>query len=471
MAYQSSSLSGNRRNTQINYNSQRDSGSQYGDKSNSNYYNYNLNYYQRKQYSKSNSRGNHSNTYATRTSYNKDTSSGTQSQLWMGDLDPKWSEKDIRNIWESLGENPTSIKMMKEKVADTRSVKQPYCFINFASQNSAEMALLKNGLQIPGSTKALKLNWAGSSYGGVSNESVSFTATEHQGKTQMKPENSIFVGDLNSDVTEPILLESFSKKYPGQVKQVKIMHDPLTGLSKNFGFVRFFNLLVKLKALQEMSGFIINNRPIRVGAASGVSSGVSNASHTSKESIAVLDTVDYSNINLSQVQPALNQFTDSNNTTLVVRGLSSKFSEDELGNHFIAFGDIVYCKISADLNTGYIKFYLRASAELALMFLHGSIINDCNLKVTWGKSSKVELRYINFEPDNSPDYSKAEPGPDYVGAFLPYYIRFDKIVPQEVKELSLKIKDQGDPLTTTEEDELYIKKSMHRDELLDGAPI
>ena len=47
----------------------------------------------------------------------------------------------------------------------------------------------------------------------------------------------------------------------------QVITDPLTGRSKGYGFVRFGNEAERDRSLTEMSGHIINSRPIRVSVA------------------------------------------------------------------------------------------------------------------------------------------------------------------------------------------------------------
>ncbi len=48
---------------------------------------------------------------------------------------------------------------------------------------------------------------------------------------------------------------------------LQVITDPLTGRSKGYGFVRFGNEAERDRSLTEMSGHVINSRPIRVSIA------------------------------------------------------------------------------------------------------------------------------------------------------------------------------------------------------------
>lgn len=453
------------------YQSQRDyrqynngGGNRYSSGGYANYNKYNTNQYQsqvqqRKPYNRSNNyqdyppRNNYQNSY-DQGNY----SSENQNQLWMGDLDPSWDENAIKKIWSAFGETPVAVKIIRDKFDFTNSkTNAGYCFVSFANQKAVSTAVLKNGLQIPGSTKVFKLNWAS---GGSS------APQENSFKSAGKPhiDYSIFVGDLGSDVTEPMLFECFNKVYPNQVKQAKIMFDPVTKLSKGFGFVRFNTSFTQQKALNEMNGAIAGNRPIRVGMAAGSSNNAVGQDLTSKTETPVP-----SNIQIVQSQPTLNAHTDPDNTTIIIKGLSSKFSEDELCLHFIAFGNIVYCKLASDFNSGIIKYFLRSSAETALLFMHGSIVNDCRIVVNWGKSDDAELSKINFMPNDSKAYNKASPAPLHYGLFSQHNIRFDKLSKEQALEVRQNILEESEPISTNKLNDIYVSGKLQRDELLDSA--
>lgn len=83
----------------------------------------------------------------------------------------------------------------------------------------------------------------------------------------------------------------------------------------------------------------------------------------------------------SPVQPTspqhtLNQFTDPNNTTVFVGGLSGVTHEDELRGVFAPYGDITYVKIPPGKGCGFVQFVHRQSAEMAINQLNGYQIGN-----------------------------------------------------------------------------------------------
>jgi len=70
-------------------------------------------------------------------------------------------------------------------------------------------------------------------------------------------------------------------------------------------------------------------------------------------------------------QHSVNQFTDPNNTTVFVGGLTGVTHEDELRSAFSMFGDITYVKIPPGKGCGFVQFVHRQSAEMAINQLNG----------------------------------------------------------------------------------------------------
>jgi cleavage stimulation factor subunit 2 len=74
--------------------------------------------------------------------------------------------------------------------------------------------------------------------------------------------NDIFVGNLDYATTEDQLHALFSEV--GELRTVKLMMDPSTGVSKGFGFVEYMDPNCALSAIRNMNGTEINGRGIRV---------------------------------------------------------------------------------------------------------------------------------------------------------------------------------------------------------------
>ncbi len=78
------------------------------------------------------------------------------------------------------------------------------------------------------------------------------------------PDNDyrIFCGDLGNEVTDEVLANAF-KKYSTFVK-AKVVRDKKTLKSKGFGFVSILGQDDYIKAMREMDGKYVGNRPIKL---------------------------------------------------------------------------------------------------------------------------------------------------------------------------------------------------------------
>ena len=72
----------------------------------------------------------------------------------------------------------------------------------------------------------------------------------------------IFCGDLGNEVTDDVLANAF-KRYPSFTK-AKVIRDKVTRKSKGFGFVSLLNVEDYARAMKEMEGKYIGNRPVKL---------------------------------------------------------------------------------------------------------------------------------------------------------------------------------------------------------------
>jgi len=144
-----------------------------------------------------------------------------------------------------------SLKVIRNK---HNGSSEGYGFVEFESHDVADKVLQEfNGAPMPNTDQPFRLNWASFSTGEK--------RLENNG-----PDLSIFVGDLAPDVSDALLHETFSEKYPS-VKAAKVVLDANTGRSKGYGFVRFGDENERTKAMTEMNGVKCSSRAMRIGPA------------------------------------------------------------------------------------------------------------------------------------------------------------------------------------------------------------
>lgn len=86
-------------------------------------------------------------------------------------------------------------------------------------------------------------------------------------------------------------------------------------------------------------------------------------------------------------------FTDPNNTTVFVGGLSSEVTEQTLFMLFKPFGIIQQVKIPPGKNCGFIKYSTREEAEEAIAAMQGFVIGGNRVRLSWGRVSANNKKY------------------------------------------------------------------------------
>ncbi len=161
------------------------------------------------------------------------------------------------------------------------------------------------------------------------------------------------------------------------------MTDPQTGKSRGYGFVRFGDEGERDRALVQMNGQLLSNRNIRVSLA------------TAKKSTSM--STAYSGGSIGSYTASANNGTtggalspgdlDPSITTLFIGGLSSNVSESELRMLFQPFGEIIYVKIPPGKGCGFVQYTERAHAERAMAAMHGQVIGNGAVRISWGRAS------------------------------------------------------------------------------------
>lgn len=191
------------------------------------------------------------------------TSNISRSTLWWGDLEPWMDEEYAKQVCGLMGWDPVNIKVPHPALdpsAGQQANNPGYAFLTFPTPAHAAsiLAQINNGGKpptMPNSSKPFVLNWA-SSVTSASPTSATFppsAATYTSGGQQYPKEYSIFVGDLAPETSNSDLVAVFRNPVLGlrndrepkfirpfvSCKSAKIMLDPVTGVSRGYGFVRY----------------------------------------------------------------------------------------------------------------------------------------------------------------------------------------------------------------------------------------
>ncbi|EGC28470.1 hypothetical protein DICPUDRAFT_51830, partial [Dictyostelium purpureum] len=164
--------------------------------------------------------------------------------------------------------------------------------------------------------------------------------------------------------------------------------DPQTGLPKGYGFIKFLNENERDRALIEMQGFYINNKPIKVN------------SPTHKRLNSQLSTI-----------PDLSS-TDPTNTAIYVSQLDPYIDEGVLQTIFGAYGEISFIKMLNNKFSAFVNYVTRESAEAAFG-LNNYAVGNSRLKIQWGKN-------IAPPPPKSPLNGQQLPPAHYADGYQSY---------------------------------------------------
>ncbi|KAI0682642.1 hypothetical protein C8Q76DRAFT_637103 [Earliella scabrosa] len=211
--------------------------------------------------------------------------------LWWGELEPWMDEEYAKQVCNLMGWDPLNIKVPRpapDPITGQQANNPGYCFLTFPTQAQAAAVLSQvnnssTPLIMPNSSKPFSLNWASSVPSApmppsMPGQTISIPGVQNP---QYPKEYSIFVGDLAPEVSNSDLVAVFRNPVLGlrndreprfirpflSCKSAKIMLDPVTGVSRGYGFVRFTDEADQQRALIEMHGLYCLSRPMRISPA------------------------------------------------------------------------------------------------------------------------------------------------------------------------------------------------------------
>ncbi|XP_047309347.1 polyadenylate-binding protein 2-like [Impatiens glandulifera] len=155
---------------------------------------------------------------------------------------------------------------------------------------------------------------------------------------------SLYVGDLDVNVTDSVLYDHFS--HIGQVISVRVCKDMTTRHSLGYGYVNYGNADDANRAIQMLNFTLLNGKSIRVM--------------------------------LSCRDPTLRRSGAGN---VFIKNLDKTIDNKQLHDTFSTFGTIISCKVASDhygfsRGYGFVQFSNEESSKIAIAKLNGMLLND-----------------------------------------------------------------------------------------------
>lgn len=174
---------------------------------------------------------------------------------------------------------------------------------------------------------------------------------------------SLYVGELDTSVTEAMLYELFSSI--GQVASIRVCRDAVTRRSLGYAYVNYNNTADGERALEDLNYTLIKGKPCR--------------------------------IMWSQRDPALRKTGQGN---VFIKNLDNAIDNKALHDTFAAFGNILSCKVAQDefgnsKGYGFVHYETADAANNAIKHVNGMLLND--KKVFVGHHISKKDRQSKFE--------------------------------------------------------------------------
>jgi polyadenylate-binding protein len=174
---------------------------------------------------------------------------------------------------------------------------------------------------------------------------------------------SLYVGELDTTVTEAMLFELFSSI--GQVASIRVCRDAVTRRSLGYAYVNYNNADDGTKALEELNYTLIKGKPCR--------------------------------IMWSQRDPALRKTGQGN---IFIKNLDTAIDNKALHDTFAAFGTILSCKVAQDetgasKGYGFVHYETAEAANQAIKHVNNMLLNE--KKVFVGHHIPKKDRINKFE--------------------------------------------------------------------------
>ena len=213
-------------------------------------------------------------------------------------------------------------------------------------------------------------------------------AVESLQTPQQQQTKSLFIRSLPESATSESLGAFFSQFHP--LKHATIVLDPVTKISKGYGFVTFADYEDAQKARQIFNGALFEGRKIKVKAAES-----RHRDHSQGEIIDEKRSRPPTLISASVPQRSLVNSNNLQPPKLIVRNLPWSVKEpDQLAALFSSYGKVKYATVpkkrrGTSAGFGFVMLRGKKNAENAIKSLNGKMIDGRMLAVDWAVEKRI----------------------------------------------------------------------------------
>ncbi|KAI8072629.1 hypothetical protein BC940DRAFT_268210 [Gongronella butleri] len=172
--------------------------------------------------------------------------------LFIGQLDFSANDQDLKTFLEKQGIEVKNVRMSKHRHIEGNN--RGFAHVDVEDEENKNKVLALNGKEFM--DRKLRID-------------DGTAATQRKTDTNFSSKSkTVFVANLSRDIDEDGFKEAFESF--GTIVSVRLPIDRETNNIKGFGYVEFESEDIAEKAVKEMSGVRINNRPIRTDFAGSV---------------------------------------------------------------------------------------------------------------------------------------------------------------------------------------------------------
>ncbi|GFV07424.1 RNA-binding protein 39 [Trichonephila clavipes] len=165
-------------------------------------------------------------------------------------LSQKVRARDLEEFFSSVGPVRDVKIIMDNKTRRSKGI----AYVEFQSVDSIPLALALNDTELMGYKIHVQLSQA------EKNRVAASTSSMVKGTPGPM---RLYVGSLHFNITEDMLRGIFEPF--GKIERIELIKDTETGRSKGYGFISFYDSEDAKKALEQLNGFELAGRPMKVG--------------------------------------------------------------------------------------------------------------------------------------------------------------------------------------------------------------